>query len=219
MELLEELQEFEPAPAAEVEHTVESNKLRDGMLFALPAVGLKEQRDEQRLTIEERCGKVASLVNHTGEPALVWCHLNEEGNLLNRLIPDSIEISGKDSDEAKEEKFLAFAHGQARVLVTKPKIGAWGLNFQHCAHITNFPSHSFEQYYQGVRRCWRFGQKRPVRVDTVTTEGGQGIVRNLQRKADQADKMFSHLVAEMHNALSIEKPNQFTQKEKVPAWL
>jgi len=203
----------------EVEHTVESNKLRDGMLFALPAVGLKEQRDEQRLTIEERCGKVASLVNHTGEPALVWCHLNEEGNLLNRLIPDSIEISGKDSDEAKEEKFLAFAHGQARVLVTKPKIGAWGLNFQHCAHITNFPSHSFEQYYQGVRRCWRFGQKRPVRVDTVTTEGGQGIVRNLQRKADQADKMFSHLVAEMHNALSIEKPNQFTQKEKVPAWL
>jgi len=203
----------------ESEHIVDSEKLRDGMLFALPAVGLKEQRDEQRLTIGERCAKVASLVNDTGEPALVWCHLNEEGDRLAREIPDAIQVSGKDSDEAKEEKFLAFAHGQARVLVTKPKIGAWGLNFQHCNHVTFFPSHSFESYYQGVRRCWRFGQKRPVQVDIVTTEGGQGIVRNLQRKAAQADKMFSHLVAEMHNALAIEKANQFTQEERIPAWL
>lgn len=203
----------------EREYIVESEKLRDGMLFALPAVGLKEQRDEQRLTINERCAKVASLVNDTGEPALVWCHLNEEGDLLQKMIPDCVQVSGKDSDEAKEEKFLAFAHGQARVMVTKPKIGAWGLNFQHCANVTFFPSHSYEQYYQGVRRCWRFGQTKPVKVDIVTTEGGQGIMKNLQRKSAQADKMFSHLVAEMNNALVIEKASKATQQEMIPSWL
>jgi hypothetical protein len=135
------------------------------------------------------------------------------------LIPDAVQVSGADSDEAKEEKFLAFARGQARVLITKPTIGAWGLNFQHCAHVTFFPSHSFEQYYQGVRRCWRFGQKRPVTVDVITTEGERGVMRNLQRKADQADAMFSRLVAEMNNALSIERANNMTKKVQVPAWL
>jgi SNF2 family DNA or RNA helicase len=114
---------------------------------------------------------------------------------------------------------MAFAAGAARVLVTKPKIGAWGLNFQHCAHVTFFPSHSFEQYYQGVRRCWRFGQKRPVRVDVITTEGERGVMQNLQRKAAAADLMFSSLVAEMSNAVSISRSNTFHQREEIPAWL
>ena len=82
-----------------------------------------------------------------------------------------------------------------RVLVTKPSIAGWGLNFQHCAHVTFFPSHSFEQYYQGVRRCWRFGQTNPVTVDVVTTEGERRVLDNLQRKAAAADRMFNKLVA------------------------
>jgi hypothetical protein len=203
----------------EVEHLVDSNTLGDGMLFALPAVGLKEQRDERRRTIGERCEKVASLVNGTGEPFLTWCDLNEEGDLLERLIPDAVQISGKDSDEEKEEKMLAFAEGKVRGLITKKKIGAWGLNFQHCGHITDFPSHSYEQYYQGVRRCWRFGRTGPVRVDLVTTEGGKGILANMQRKADQADKMFSNLVAEMNSSLAIDRATKFKLTEQVPAWL
>ena len=93
------------------------------------------------------------------------------------------------------------------------------MNYQHCNHVTFFPSHSFEQYYQAVRRCWRFGQKRPVRVDIVTTEGERGVMRNLQRKAEQADAMFSRLVAEMNNALAIERTNNRTKKVEVPAWL
>jgi hypothetical protein len=105
------------------------------------------------------------------------------------------------------------------VLVTKPKIGAWGLNFQHCNHVTFFPSHSFEQYYQAVRRCWRFGQTRPVRVDVITTEGERGVMRNLQRKAEQADAMFSRLVAEMNAALAIERAGRSTEKMGVPPWL
>jgi superfamily II DNA or RNA helicase len=188
------------------------------MLFSRPAVGLQEQREERRRTIKERCEKVAALVD-TREQALVWCHLNDEGNLLETLIPDCRQVSGDDSDEEKEEAFLAFARGDLRVLVTKPKIGAWGLNFQSCAHVTFFPSHSFEQFYQGVRRCWRFGQKRPVRVDVVTTEGEKDVLKNLQRKATAADRMFSNLVAEMNSALRIERSVAFTKKEQRPAWL
>jgi hypothetical protein len=206
-------------PLTEREHLVEASELADGMLFALPAVGLKEQRDERRRTVQERCEQVAGLVNGTGQPALVWCHLNEEGDTLERLIPDAVQVSGKDSDEAKEERMIAFAEGKSRVLITKPKIGAWGLNFQHCNHITFFPSHSFEQYYQGVRRCWRFGQKRPVNVDIITTEGERGVLQNLQRKAAQADNMFSALVREMNNANAIGRAAGFTKKQEVPAWL
>lgn len=205
-------------PLLDHEHLVKAQKLAEGMLFELPAVGLKEQREESRRSIEERCEKVASLVD-TDQPALVWCHLNDEGDYLDKIIPEAKQISGRDSDDAKEEKFMAFSKGQLRVLVTKPKIGAWGLNFQHCNHVTFFPTHSFEQYYQGVRRCWRFGQKRPVTVDIVTTEGGQGIMKNLQRKAVAADNMFTALVAQMNNAISVDTGIKFGQKQEVPQWL
>lgn len=203
----------------EVEHAVEARSLPDGMLFNLPAHGLQEQRDERLRTIQERCERVAELTAHTGHPALVWCHLNAEGDLLEKLIPGAVQVSGNDSDEEKEEKLTGFAAGKVRVLVTKPKIGAWGLNFQHCAHVTVFPSHSFEQYYQGIRRCWRFGQTRNVRVDIVTTEGEQGVMRNLQRKAQAADRMFSALVAEMNQALHVSRGAYGTREEQIPAWL
>lgn len=204
---------------SEVEHLVEAQTLADGMLFAMPAVGLKEQREERRRSIQERCEKVAELVNHTGRPANVWCHLNEEGDLLERLIPDAVQVSGSDSDDRKEEKLTAFAEGKARILITKPKIGAMGLNFQHCNHAVVFPSHSFEQYYQLVRRNWRFGQKRPVTVDIVTTEGERGVMKNLQRKAAQADEMFSRLVSEMNHAQGVERTNNMTKKMEIPSWL
>jgi hypothetical protein len=210
--------EFILPPIIEREHLIDTKKLRDGMLFALPAVGLKEQREERRISIEERCEKVAELVNHS-QQAISWCHLNPEGDLLTKLIRGAVQVSGDDSDEEKEEKFLGFASGQIRVLVTKPKIGAWGLNFQNCAHVTFFPSHSFEQYYQGIRRCWRFGQKQPVLVDVVTTEGERGVLENLQRKQQAADKMFENLVLRMGEQLHIEKNSAFKSKEELPSWL
>ena len=205
-------------PLIENQYTVESRTLPDGALFPMPAVSLPEQREERRRTIQERCEKVAELVDD-GEQALIWCHLNDEGNLLEDLIPDAEQVSGEDEDEEKEEKFLAFAHGEIRDLITKPKIGAWGLNFQNCAHITSFPSHSFEQYYQAIRRCWRFGQKRTVRADMVTTEGEKDVMDNLQRKARAADRMFSALVAEMNHALHLGRVNTFTNEMEVPVWL
>jgi hypothetical protein len=206
-------------PLTEKEHLIDVSRPHGDMLFSLPAIGLKEQRQERRCTIEDRCEYAASLVNDTGKPAIVWCHLNDEGDLLERLIPDSIQISGKDSDDEKEEKFISFTKGQSRILVIKPKIGAWGLNFQHCNHMTVFPSHSFEQYYQSVRRCWRFGQKNPVHVDIITTEGERGVLKNQTRKARAADKMFSQLVEHMNDTLKINRNMEFTEKEVLPSWL
>ncbi len=113
----------------------------------------------------------------------------------------------------------ALRDGQVRVLVTKPKIGAWGLNWQHCHRMSFFPSHSYEQYYQAVRRSWRFGQKHPVTVDIVTTEGGRHALENLQRKAEQADRMFDALVSHMGDAMHVQRTSDYTKKVEVPAWL
>jgi len=206
-------------PLTEHEHIVEARTRAPGTLFALPAADLRAQREERRRTLAERCERLASLVDGTGEPAMVWCHLNPEGDLLERLIPDAVQVSGRDSDDEKEEKLLAFADGKVRVLVTKPKIGAWGLNCQHCAHVATFPSHSFEQFYQLVRRCYRFGQKHPVKVDIVASEGERGVLANMQRKARAAEKMFAALVEHMNDSLRVDRSVKFSDKEKVPAWL
>jgi SNF2 family DNA or RNA helicase len=209
---------FELPPLREIQHTVEARTLADGMLFPMPAVGLAEQRAESKRTLEERCEKVAELVDR-GEQSLVWCHRNAEGDLLEDLIPDAEQVAGSDTDERKESTLMRFADGDLRVLVTKPKIGAWGLNLQRCHHVTFFPSHSYEQYYQGVRRCWRFGQKNQVTVDVVSTEGEADVLRNLQRKSKAADKMFDVLVEHMSDALEIERDDNYPDAVEVPAWL
>jgi hypothetical protein len=203
----------------ESDHLIETQTVADGMLFAIPATDLREQRAEKKRTVAERCEMVASMVANTGQPALVWCHLNEEGDLLQKLITDSVQVSGKDKDDLKESRLIDFAEGRSRVLITKPKIGAWGLNFQICSHVTYFPSHSFEQYYQSVRRCWRFGQKRPVTVDIILTEGERRIMENLHRKRQQAEQMFCSLVAEMNHSLEIQRAVYPTTAIKVPSWM
>ncbi len=211
--------DFTLPPLIENETIVKAQRPMDGFLFTMPAIGLKEQRQERSHTVTERCEEVARKVSDTGEPAVCWCHLNREADLIEKLIPDALQISGTMNDDLKEERFTAFASGELRALVIKPKIGAFGLNWQHCSHMTVFPSHSFEQYYQGVRRCWRFGQKNPVTVDIITTEGEHDVIVNLKRKAEASDKLFTVLVKEMQHELSIKRSNTFTQKEEVPAWL
>lgn len=210
---------FALPPLEEVENLVEASTLADGMLFAMPAAGLQEEREERRRTIRERCERAAELICAHAEPAIAWCDLNDEGDLLERLIPGAVQVSGKDSDDAKEEKLLAFSDGKFRVLVTKQKIAGFGMNWQHCGHMTDFPSHSYEGYYQKVRRCWRFGRTAPVRVDIVTTEGGRGALANQQRKAAQADAMFNNLIAQMNASQAIARAQSFTKNQEIPAWL
>lgn len=205
-------------PLIQNSHLIKANSLADGMLFSLPATTLPEQREEKKRTIKERCEKVAELVAH-GEPALVWCHMDAEADMMEKIIPGAKQVSGKQSDEEKEKRFLGFIDGTHRVLITKPKIGALGLNFQHCAHVVDFPSHSYEQKYQGIRRCYRFGQKRPVVVDTVYTEGEAKVIENQNRKAMAADEMFGNLVAEMNNSIAVSKSAKNTNKVGIPSWL
>lgn len=198
-------------------HIVESSRPAEGTLFDVPAVGLHEEREEARRTIVERCEKAAKLLADA-PTGVAWCHLNDESTILARLIDGAVEVTGSDSADAKEEKLRAFSNGEIRVLVTKPSLGAWGLNWQHCHRTTYFPSHSYEQAYQAIRRFLRFGQKHTVRVDMVTTEGGKATLVNLQRKADQADRMFDALTAHMRTALTIQRAESYTKTVEVPSW-
>lgn len=191
----------------------------NGMLFVMPAEGLHEQREERRLTMQQRCERVAELVNGTGKPAVVWCHLNPEGELLEKMIPDGMEVAGRHKEEIKEERLAAFASGELRVLITKSKIAGFGLNWQHCAHAVTFPSHSWEQFYQATRRLYRFGQQNEVHIDIVTTEGEERVTANLQRKSDQADRMFTMLVRYMNESTRVQGGSSFCEREIVPMWL
>ncbi len=210
--------DFELPELIENKHLIENIQPANGALFNLPAVRLDEQRAEVKRTIRERCEKVESLIKAKNS-TLIMCHLNDEGKKLKEIVPGSIEINGSDSDEKKEEKFIEFINGNAKVLITKPKIGAWGLNFQHCNHVVYFPSHSYEAYYQSVRRCWRFGQKKKVYVDIVLTDGEERIMANLLRKEKQAFQMFDNLVREMNYSAARKKINKFVKKEETPSWL
>jgi hypothetical protein len=138
---------------------------------------------------------------------------------MQKLLKDSVQVSGSDSEEFKEEAFLGFINGKVKRLITKPSIAGFGLNLQCCNHETFFPSHSYEQYYQAIRRCWRFGQKNDVTVDMITTDGQADVLANLTRKADNANTMFQNLVCMMQNELKIQKQNNYTNKEEIPSWL
>jgi len=202
----------------EKETVIPCSRPLNGKMFVEPAYTLSEQREERRATIEDRCEFVSNQVNGVNT-SLIWCHLNDEGKMLEKIIPDSMQVKGSDSEEKKEETFMAFSNGDLRVLITKPRIGAFGMNWQHCSHVSFFPSHSYEQYYQSVRRCWRFGQKSPVVVDIVTTEGEYRVLKNLKRKAKAADKMFTDLMTHMNNALEIKTKVYDSGSINIPAWI
>ena len=209
---------FNLPPLQMVEHVIKCKTPNPDFLFDLPAHGLAEQRSECRRTLTERCEQAAILAD-TKNPVIAWCHLNSEGDLLEKIIPGAVQVDGGDDDDFKEETFSAFSAGQIRVLVSKPVVAGYGLNWQHCAHQTFFPSHSFEQWYQAIRRSWRFGQKKQVRVDMITSEGEADVLKNLQRKAAQAEQMFQNLVRLINNELRIEKQNNAVNNQEIPSWL
>lgn len=203
----------------EREHVVQSSKLRDGMLFALPAASLQEQRQERRMTIDERCDHAKSIIESHDGPSVLWCELNDEADQAVRVVDGAQQVKGSMTDDEKESVLQAFVDGEVKVLVTKPKIGCWGLNWQHCSNVVMFPSHSFEQYYQAVRRCWRFGQEKPVDVHLIVSEGEEGVLRNLHRKMMQAESMYNSLRDHMNDPSALLKVDDFPNEELVPAWL
>lgn len=187
------------------EHTVETDMPTNGMLFASEAQTLSERRDARRMSIADRVSDCASIVNADSEPWVVWCDLNAEGDALRQAIPDAVEIRGADDADEKERRLAEFAAGRIRVLVTKPSIAGFGLNWQHCARMAFVGvTDSFESYYQAVRRCWRFGQKRDVHVHVFASSAEGAVVANLKRKERDALQMAESLSGETREAVTAE---------------
>jgi DNA modification methylase/superfamily II DNA or RNA helicase len=175
-----------------VDHS-ESN----GSLFRMGALTLSEVRAEQKATVSIRCAQVAELVDNAN-PWLIWCHRNDEAAELMRLIPGAVEVSGSDSEDQKSEKMLGFSSGKYRILITKPSIAGFGMNWQHCAHMAFVGlSYSYEQFYQAVRRCWRFGQSREVACHVVVAETEQSVLTAIKRKQGDADEMHVRMIGAM----------------------
>ena len=194
------------------------SKVPNGRLLCAVAETLNEQRAERKRTLETRCEKVAELVPKD-RPFIAWCHLNAEGDLLEKLIPGAVQVAGSNKDEVKEERLWAFTNGEIRVLVTKPKIASFGLNWQHCSDVSFFPSHSHEQFYQAIRRCYRFQQKRDVTCNIVTSESERAVLSNMVRKERQAVDMYAGIVREMGKLLIDRNGEYQPQKMEVPSWL
>jgi len=194
---------YELPPLEVTQHTVEGGiQPAEGMLFALEASSLMERRDARRASLEARVKACADLVTADHQPWIVWCDLNDEADALCAAIPGAVEIRGSDEDTDKERKLHQFAHGEIRILVTKPKLAGFGLNWQHCARMAFVGvTDSFEAYYQAVRRCWRFGQKRPVHVHIFASEQEGSVVANLSRKEADAKAMAESLSAETLDAV------------------
>jgi DNA modification methylase len=180
------------------EHVVEATEPLDGQLFAGIAQTLTERRDAKRKSMTERVALTAELVNSHNRPAIVWCHLNDESRALTDSIPDAIEVTGSMTSDQKERAIMAFTHGEKRVLVSKPSICGFGMNWQHCSDMVFAGlDDSFESFYQAIRRSYRFGQKNIVQVHLVSAESEGAVKANLERKQSQANDMAESMVSHM----------------------
>lgn len=185
-------------------------------LFAMPAKRLTEVREEQKLTVSERCDKAVELAS--GKTSVYWCNLNEESARLAELDPEAVEIIGGMSIDQKEEILVGFARGHIKRLITKAKMTSMGLNWQHCNHTVFFPTYSYEQYYQAIRRFWRFGQKSEVTCDMVISEGQERVMDALEQKTGKAIELYENLVQAANRDFS-HITKEFTQTIQLPEFL
>jgi hypothetical protein len=170
---------------------------------------------EQRQTVEERCQKAVECAH--GKTSVYWCNLNDEGNMIAEMDTSAVQISGKMSIDQKEETLIAFSSGQIDRLITKAKMTSFGLNWQHCNHTVYFPTFSYEQYYQAIRRFWRFGQKKPVIVDRVISDGQKRVITAIDQKTQKAIDLYEKLTNNVNHYE--EKQNSYSAKMDLPLFL
>jgi hypothetical protein len=185
-----------------IPHLLPVDVVPDDQLFATDLGGVGGRARIRKLTLDARCEQAAKLVlDEPGEPWLLWCGLNAEAETLASLLPDAVNVTGSQSPEQKAGAFLDFADGKIRYLITKPGIAAFGLNWQHCARMAFVGlSDSYEQYYQAIRRCYRYGQARPVHAHVVLSELESRIAENVAAKERTAASVTAELVREMREA-------------------
>lgn len=184
--------------------------------FADVAQTLNERRNARRNSLEDRCKAALDLIKEDPEEQwLVWCDLNAEADELKRIIPDNIEVRGSDDIEVKAERLNRFTIGEAKRLIVKPSIAAFGLNWQNCHNMIFVGlSDSFEMMYQAIRRCWRFGQEYPVNVYIITSEAEGAVKENIERKEKQAAQMVAEMV--QHTREILEEEIRGTERITIP---
>ena len=205
-----------------------ANREGQFVLFAETALSLNERREARRNSLDDRVEAAAEIANGTDEQVLVWCDLNSESEALAGAIDGAVEVRGSQTPEFKENAMNGFTDGMNRVLVSKPSIAGWGMNWQQCnTMIFVGLSDSFEAYYQAVRRCWRFGQKRPVTVYIIISEAEGCVKQNIERKQADAQRMTKELVKFTKDILSAEIRHTTrmienyitTERMDIPAWI
>ena len=186
-------------PPLTIEHVIVRGKnAMDGFLFPVEASTLDERRAARRGSLADRVHASAEVVNKSSEPWLIWCDLNAEGDMLAKLIPDAVQVAGSDKDDDKESRMLGFSDRKHRVLISKPSICGFGMNWQHCSNVDYVGlSDSYEKFYQSLRRIYRFGQKSPVRCRVITAEQEGAVVKNIERKEADAMRMAREMVKHM----------------------
>jgi len=201
-------------------HVVKNNSTIDVdgqvKMFTFVAKSFREVRHEQKQTLEDRCKKAVELAKD--KTSVYWVNLNEESSLIASLDPDAVEITGSMSIEKKESILMDFAHGKIKRLITKAKMTGMGLNWQHCNHSVFFPTYSYEQYYQAIRRFWRFGQKNNVTIDLVISDGQTRVLEALQQKTEKAIQLYENLTQSV-NATYSETIKQFNNEIIKPKFL
>jgi len=186
-------------------------------MFNFPATNFFEIKAEVRATIHERCEAAVSKANEH-EISVYWVNLNDEASLISQLDKNTVEVKGQMDIDRKEEILLSFSKGEIKKLITKTSITAFGLNWQHCNHTTYFPTYSYEQYYQAIRRFWRFGQKRNVIVDLILSDGQTRIMESLMVKKNKAIQMFENLALQTNSEFKIDK-KEFNKPIQLPKFL
>lgn len=194
---------YDLPPLNMYQHAIESGIVPEGKLFTVEAETLQERQSARRDTIDLRVAKAAELANESSDQWIVWCGLNAESVALTAAIDGAVEVTGSDSPEHKRDAVIGFLEGRTRVLVSKSEIMGFGLNLQCCCNMAFVGmSDSFEQFYQAVRRCWRFGQEYEVNAHVITTDIEGAVVRNIERKERQAEEMMSGMVEHMKDEMA-----------------
>jgi hypothetical protein len=201
-------------------HIVENQSLIDIngqiQMFTLIAKSMTEVRREQKQTEEKRCEKAIELAQN--KTSVYWCNTNNESAILKSSDKNAVEIIGSQSIDRKEEILLAFANGEIKRLITKAKMTSMGLNWQHCNHSVFFPTWSYEQYYQAIRRFWRFGQLKDVTIDMVISDGQTRVIEALTQKTEKAIELHKNLTENV-NSVFVHKTKDFNQEIIKPKFL
>ncbi len=193
-------------PGLEIhQHSVEAQFIPDGQLFPVVAQTLSDRRSAKRSSLEDRVNLAADIAGASDEYFIIWCHLNDESSELKKLIPHAEEVYGSLDFDEKEDRINRFSSGKSRVIITKPSITGFGLNWQHCHNMIFVGmDDSYESYYQAVRRCYRFGQKHKVNVHIISSESEGEVKKNIKRKSAQADEMSKQMIAHMRRFTTME---------------